>query len=195
MYYRVLESLEKFLDEVEINNLNATENTTTFIYQTFALQVQNIDPSSFEEQTLNVDLGSVKEAMNITGDIDSSALITAMQFLDNATAAIHISEELFNYCTTGNGAQRLSYSVFLQDTLFRSNDPSVRIGSLIIAGRLKCNVSRMAPVGVNITLRSANDVIKKLYYIGIILLALSACLIIIIGECHSGSLCSMEPWS
>ena len=158
MLYRVLESLERFLDEVDINTLNTTENTTMFIYQTFSLQVQNIDPYSFEEQTLNVDLGSVEEAMNISGGINSGALITTMQFLDNATAGIHISEELLKHCTTGEGSQRLSYSVFLYDTFFQSKDPFVRIGSLIIAARLKCNTSRMAPVGVNITLRSGNDV-------------------------------------
>ena len=156
----MLESLERFLDEVEINTLNSTENTTMFLYQTFALQVQNVDPSSFEEQTLNVDLGSVEEAMNITGSIDNSALITAMEFLNNATAAIHISNELLKYCTLGERAQRLSYSVFLFDTFFRSQDPLMRIGSLIIAARLNCdvNITSTLPVGVNITLRSNKDV-------------------------------------
>ena len=156
----MLRSLERFLDEVEINTLNTTENSTALVYRTFALQVQNIDPSSIEGQTFNVDLGSVEEAMNITGSIDDSALITTMDFLNNATAAIHVSEELMKYCTPRESTQRLSYSVFLLDTFFRSQDPLMTIGSLIIAARLKCdmNTTSTLPVGVNITLRSSNDV-------------------------------------
>ena len=152
----MLQSLDRFLDEVEINT---TENATFFFYRTFALQVQNVDPSSIDQQIFNVDLGSVEEAMNITGSIDASSLITAMELFNNATAAIDISEEVLKDCynTLEESTQRLSYSVFLLDTFFRSQDPLMKIGSLIIAARLKCGMNTTNTL-VNVTLRSSNDV-------------------------------------
>ena len=131
-----------------------------FSYRTFALQVQNIDISSLNGQTFNVDLRSVEEARNMTGDIDDSNLITqenVMEALSNATAAIHISEELLNHCTPGLTNQRLSYSVFLFDSFFLSQNPNETIGSLIIAARLKCGSNTTVPP-INFTLLSSNDV-------------------------------------
>ena len=147
---------------MDVDTSNTTANTSMFSFRTFALQVQNIDSSSFKGQTFNVDLGSVEEAMNITGTIEDSALITledVMDVLNNATAAIQISEQLLEQCTLGEKTQRLSYSVFLFDTFFRSQDPNLTIGSLIVAARLKCGVNGTLPVPVNVTLRSSDNVI------------------------------------
>lgn len=157
---RLIDSLERFLDEVEINNFNTSSNTTKFLQQTFALQVQNIDISSLNGETFNVDLGSVAEAMNITRDIEESDLITienVVNALSNATAAIHVSEELLEYCTRGRTNQRLGYSVFLSDTLFRNQDENTTVGSLIIAARLRCGENSTHPP-VNVTLLSSNEV-------------------------------------
>ena len=156
--FRVLLSLDKFLDKVDINSTNTT--SINFSYRTFAIQVQNIDISSLNGQTFNVDLGSVDEARNMMGDIDDSNLITrenVMEALSNATAAIHISEELLNHCTPRLTNQRLSYSVFLFDSFFLSQNPNETIGSLIIAARLKCGSNTTVPP-INFTLLSSNDV-------------------------------------
>ena len=151
-----------FLDRVEIDS---SWNATVYSYQTFALQIQNIDLSSFKGETFNVDLGSVERAMNNTGGIDDSALITVkniMESLNNATAAIYISEELLEYCFKKNGsrAQRLSYSVFLFDTFFRSQNPTNQPASLIIGARVTCSVNETLPMGVRATFRSRNNVRK-----------------------------------
>lgn len=161
LYVRLLDSLETFLDKVEIDSTNTSGTVTVFTRQTFALQLQNINVSSFKGQTFNVDLGSVEEAMNITDNIDDSALITVENTVDpfnNATAAIHISEELLKYCFSRESSQRLSYSVFLFDSLFRSQNPQDRIGSLIIAARLTCGENVTLPMGITTTFRFSSNV-------------------------------------
>ena len=156
-----MKSLERFLDQVEIGTLNTTEITSVFLYRTFALQIQNVNISSFEGQTFIVDFGSVEEAMNFTGGVNSGALIlaeNAMDALNNATAAIHIPKKALEYCTQGEKAQRLSHSVFLFDTFFRSQTPVKKIGSLIIGARLQCGGNGTLPMAVSVTLRSSNNV-------------------------------------
>ena len=62
-YFRLLESLQSFLDEVEISN--STMNQTVFAFKTFALQVQTLDSAEYQGQTFSVDLGSVEEALKL----------------------------------------------------------------------------------------------------------------------------------
>ena len=131
-----------------------------FLQRTFALQVQSVNVSSLNGQTFNVDLGSVDEARNITEDIEDGDLITienAIDALNNATAAVHVSEGLLEYCSRGRETQRLGYSVFLFDTFFRGQDTNTTIGSLIVSTRLKCGNNTSHPP-VHITLRSSNEV-------------------------------------
>ena len=135
---------------------NSSSNITIFSYKTFAFQVQNIDISRVTEQTLSAKLGSVEQAKTITGDIDSD-LITHKNDINNATAAIQISKQLLEHCSLGLINQRLSFSLFLFDTFFQSNDPNMTIGSLIIAARLKC-VSNTSLPPINITLLSSEEV-------------------------------------
>ena len=118
--------------------------------------MQNIDISRVTEQTLSAKLGSVEQAKTITGDIDSD-LITQRNDINNATAAIQISKQLLEHCSLGLINQRLSFSLFLFDTFFQSNDPNMTIGSLIIAARLKCASNTSLPP-INITLLSSEEV-------------------------------------
>lgn len=160
MLHRVLESLTRFLNEVEIESdtyttSNTTSNIIVFSYRTFALQIQNINLTSFKGQTFNVDLGPVEEAMKITRSIDDIALITlenTTDILHNATASIYISEELLEYCfnTVEENVHRLSYTVFLTDAFFQTPNSSQKIGSLIIAAKLNYSKSINLPVGIDI---------------------------------------------
>ena len=99
--------------------------------------------------------------MKITGSINDNALITrsllnTTDVLNNATASIHISQELLDYCFNAleENVQRLSYSVFLSDAFFQARNSS-KIGSLIIAAGLNCSRggNGTLPVGVNTTFR------------------------------------------
>ena len=62
---RLLDSLTYFS-----NNLPITNSTSaTFTRKTYALRVNDINTSNFEGETLSVNLGSVQEAMDISGNI------------------------------------------------------------------------------------------------------------------------------
>ena len=154
LFFRILESFGRFLDNVDIDMTNSS-NITIFSYKTFAFQVQNIDISRVTEQTLSAKLGSVEHAKTITGDIDSD-LITHKND-DNATATIQITKQLLEYCSLGIINQRLSFSLFLFDSFFQSRDPNMTIGSLIVAARLKCASNTSLPP-INITLLSSEEV-------------------------------------
>ena len=145
---RLLKSLEEFLDNVEIDDWNTSGNNSVhnFLQETFALQVQDINSSSLSGQTFYVDLGSVEEARNVTKDIEDGDLITLESLMNNTTAAISISKDLLEYCTrermlSSSQTVRLTFSVFLFDTFFHSQDPNTTVGSLIVSARLKCNVT------------------------------------------------------
>ena len=145
-YFRLLESLQSFLDEVEISN--STMNQTVFAFKTFALQVQTLDSAEYQGQTFSVDLGSVEEALKLEQKIDRHDLITSdmvMGAVTDATASIELAENLLecrnssmcNLTSTNATTNRLSYSVFLLDTLFQSVSQShQKIGSVIVAAKL-----------------------------------------------------------
>ena len=143
--FRLLESLQSFLDRVEI--MNGSTNQTVFAFKAFALQVQTVDPAEYQGQTFSVDLGSVEETMKLEQKIDKHDLVASDMVMDavtGATASIQLPENLlecFNSCnltSTNTTARRLSYSVFLLDTLFQNvNQSNLKIGSIIVAARLR----------------------------------------------------------
>ena len=149
----MLESLENFLDKVEVDqDVNGTNNQTAFAFETFALQIQELDPQEYQGQTFSVDLGSVEEAMNMEQNIEEGDLVTSetvMEVVTGATASMQLPEDLLerlDSCTSKTNSnlisaspQRLSYSVFLSDVLFQNlNQSHLKIGSIIVAARLKC---------------------------------------------------------
>ena len=139
IFFRLLSSLETFADEVETNT---SANRTLYALQSFALQVQDVDETTFAGEAFSVDLGSVEEATNITNTIDQSALVTMMEALNSATASLQISNSVLSACenqgTHANNNYRLSYSVFRSDGLFQSMNANNSIGSIIIGARLRC---------------------------------------------------------
>ncbi len=147
--FRLLESLEKFLDRVEISN--STTNQTVFAFKTFALQVQTVDPAEYQGQTFRVNLGSVEESVRLEQNIEQRDLVTSDMVMDavtGATASIQLPEDLLECLNSSTcnststnfnaTAHRLSYSVFLLDTLFQNvNQSHLKIGSIIVAARLR----------------------------------------------------------
>ena len=127
--------------------MNGTANKTIFALKAFALQIQTFDPEEYQGQTFSVDLGSVEEAVQLKQKIEQDNLITSdmvMNAVTDATASIQLPENLLENLDSGNltstniTSQRLSYSVFLSDTLFQNvNQSHLKIGSIIVAARLK----------------------------------------------------------
>ena len=172
----MLESLENFLDKVEVEqDVNGTNNQTVFAFETFALQIQDLDPQEYQGQTFSVDLGSVEEAMNMEQNIEEGDLVTSetvMEVVTGATASMQLPEDLLeslDSCTfTINSnlisatPQRLSYSVFLSDVLFQNlNQSHLKIGSIIVAARLKCADNTTLNTSVQSTFQVDRGVIKK----------------------------------
>ena len=161
-HFRLLESLQTFLDKVEVEqNGNSTTNSTptVFAFETFALQVQQFDPKEYKGQMFSINLGSLEEAKEGNQMIDNGALITRQLESQQdktdtegslnamTTASLQLPEDLLDSChrsdTNANFTsiipQRLSYSVFKSDILFQNpNQSHLSIGSIIIAARLKC---------------------------------------------------------
>lgn len=156
-FCRILNNLAYFSDSVDVTSSNNTSGNKLLLgYDTYALQLQNIDTDKFKGQTFSVNLGSVEEAMQTKEEFED-ALKTSemiMQVLDNSTAAVQLPE---NFLATieecrdddTNPLQRLSYSVFLTDILFQGqNQSKFDIGSIIVSTRLRCaeNITLTNPV-------------------------------------------------
>ncbi len=167
--FRLLESLQNFLDQVEVEqDENSTTNSTqtVFAFETFALQVQQLDPEEYKGQTFSVNLGSLQEVREDNQTIEQEALVTGelesatdlkhehdttdnegvMKTMAGTTASLQLPEDLLDSCSDVNSTltsaapQRLSYSVFKSDILFQNlNQSHLSIGSIIVAARLRCS--------------------------------------------------------
>ena len=148
--------------------MNGTANQTVFAFKAFALQVQTLDPEEYHGQTFSIDLGSVEEATQLKQKIEQENLITSDMVMDavtGATASIQLPENLLENLNSGNltsanvTAQRLSYSVFLSDTLFQNvNQSHLRIGSIIVAARLKNTDNTTLNTSIQTTFQTSRKV-------------------------------------
>ena len=87
---RLLESLQNFLDKVEVElDENSTSNSSNmiFAFETFALQVQELDPEEYKGQVFRVNLGSLEEATKDNQTIELENLVTSE--LESATNLNH----------------------------------------------------------------------------------------------------------
>ena len=140
---------------------NSTDNVTVFSYTAFALQIQEIDVNTFEGQTFIITLGSYEQATNRTQQIDRENLVTfntvlnstdknQLNFSEESTASIRIPSSLSDQlitCSnlTSNRFQRLSYSVFISDSLFQPRNRSqFRVASIILAPRFHCTLGNIS---------------------------------------------------
>ena len=131
---RILNSLTRFSDEVVINSTEDKQRLTV-AKENYALQVQEIDPSLFAGDSFNVDLGTVEEAMNTSGNIDPQALLTLLSPLSNATGSLSVSERVVADCNSSN--VRLGYSVFVSSSLFPTESVNTTVASIILNLRLR----------------------------------------------------------
>ena len=103
--------------------------------------MNDINTSNFKGETLSVNLGSVQEAMNISGNINEEAIETTSgkTVYQNRTASVQVPASVFQDLGQSSGQQRLSYAVFVRDTLFQSseeNQSNLTVGSIIVAVRV-----------------------------------------------------------
>ena len=125
-------SLTTFGDEVV---LNTTEDKQIFTRKNFVIQIQEIDPATFAGESFNVDLGTVEEAMNKSGNIDPQDLLTLLNPLSNATGSLTVSDKVIEKSNSSN--VRLGYSVFVSSSLFPTESVNTTVASIILNLRLR----------------------------------------------------------
>ena len=161
--------------------MNGTANKTVFALKVFALQIQTLDTEEYQGQTFSIDLGSVEEAIQLKQKMEQENLITSDMVMDavtGATASIQLPENLLESLNSGNltstnaTAQRLSYSVFLSDTLFQNvNQSHLKIGSIIVAARLKDADNTTLNTSIQITFQTNRKVrTTELIFMALIIL-------------------------
>ena len=152
--YRVLDNLAMFSDLLDLSTSSndSGHDGVVFGFETYALQLQDIDPNSFNGsgQTFSVNLGSVENALQSEGDLGDS-LVTSemvMDILVKSTASVYLPNSFLEEVENDTNMSRLSYSVFLTDILFQSpNQSGFDIGSIIVSVRLR-NTTLLNPIQV-----------------------------------------------
>ena len=140
-----------FSDNVPLQN---GSNTTTFTRKTFALLVKEVDVMTFSDETLFINLGTVEEATNTSEEIDPNSLVVSTSNIANTSAVTTAEVEVPQTALIGEGkpTQRLSYTVFANDSLFQSADEiqnNITLGSIVVSVRV--NVSNELPNPIRVT--------------------------------------------
>ena len=138
------------------------EDEVIFGFDTYALQLQDVDPHLFNGQTFTVNLGSVEDALQSNGNLGASLNTSEMVMnilVNHTTSSVKLPENFFTGSmnrSMENGSNstdelRLSYTVFLTDILFQSpNQSSFDIGSIILSTRLSSEVElNLGPIEVS----------------------------------------------
>lgn len=169
---RVLDSLESFQDRVVLSNdHNDTLQERVFAFETFALQLQEVDPETYKAQAFTINLGSIEDISNSSGKIPDESLMTQdtmVELLNNATASIQLPDDLLDHlsdCSEMNTStanvtliRRLSYSVFLSNALFQSTElDEYKLGSVIVAARMNINCGNDTSLNTAITASFATN--------------------------------------
>lgn len=155
---RLLESLRTFSENVPItaNSSNYTNDSNFVVYafENFGLILEDVEEENFDGQAFNVDLGPVKEAIRNNGAISEDSLVRMASALPNATAAVVVSDSLFDIDTNYQNSDlnnnssivngnvnsqkssnlRLIFTVFLLSSVFQNNKTDcseLAIGSII----------------------------------------------------------------
>ena len=119
LLYRILGSLETFLDNIDLSSSTqrTSDNLTVFSYDTFALQVKDIDTENFNGQAFLVVLGSVEQAMNISlSGIEEDSLITVDSVSDSTRVKRAADDSGVDLIT--NVQEDTTASIQLPSTLF-----------------------------------------------------------------------------
>ena len=113
---------------------NSTNDTLAFALNNFALLLRDVDPRNFSGELFSIDLGAVGEAIQNTAGVDEESLVTML--VPNATASAELPESLFEENVNTARRQRVTFGVFLTNTLFLTPETDCResaIGSVVLS--------------------------------------------------------------
>lgn len=132
---RLLSSLSTFADKVNISNTSLLVTR-----KTYAILIEDVDTNSFIGETLTIDLGSAEEVFDEENIISGMALSkkerTNSFYSERFTASVEVPPALFRDVGSDDTIQkqRISYSVFVQGSLFLSQNASQK--SIIVGVRV-----------------------------------------------------------
>lgn len=140
-----------------------------FGFDTYALQLQDIDPDLFNGQTFTVNLGSVEDALQASGNLGDYLKTSemVMNILVNSTASVNLPDNFFagsvkrsmEDVSNNTNELRLSYSVFLTDILFQSQNQSIVFGSIVMSTRLSSEADFIPLNPIEVSFRTIRMVI------------------------------------
>ena len=99
--------------------------------------------------------------MSINRNIREEAIETTpgIKAYQNSTASVQVPESIFQDLGQSSGQQRLSYAVFVRDTLFQSseeNQSNLTVGSIIVAVRVNgTTASGNLSTPINVTFQAS----------------------------------------
>ena len=167
--------MESFLDRVILSDdENNTLQERVFAFETFALQLQEVDPESYKAQAFTVNLGSIEDISNISGKIPDESLMIQDSVMENATASVQLPDDLLDHlvdCNEVNASvdnttltRRLSYSIFLSNALFQSTEvDKYELGSVIVAARMNINCGNGTSLNTHITATFATNKTVRIF--------------------------------
>ena len=170
---RVLDNLARFSDLLDLSasSGNASgEDKVIFGFDTYALQLQDVDPDLFNGQTFTVNLGSVEDALQSDGTLGASLNTSEMVMdvlVNITTSSIKLPENFFTGSmnrsmendSDSTNELRLSYTVFVTDILFQSpNQSRFDIGSIVVSTRLSSEVDPVPLNPFQVSFRTVNMV-------------------------------------
>ena len=159
MISSIIENLEIFSDL-----FNGTQDFK-FSFNKFALQLEDVELHSFHGQSFLVNLGSVEEALKrgmAIGFYNLKVSEAVLMTLKNSTALVEIPEEILTDTSGRKSQDRISYTVFLTDTLFQT-EPKSKVGSIILSVRVSSIGNATLTIPVIIQLRKlSNESIRAL---------------------------------
>ena len=139
-----------FSDNVPLQN---DSNTTTFTRKTFALLVKEVDVMRFDDETLFINLGTVEEATNTSEQIDPNSLVVSTSNIADmnlvTTAEVEVPQSVLS---DEEPTQRLSYTVFANDSLFQSADETQNntvLGSIVVSVRVNVSNELSSPIRIS----------------------------------------------
>ena len=92
-----------------------------------------IDINTFAGESFNVDLGTMEEAMNNSGNIDSRALVSLLNPLSSATGSLTVSNRVSERINSNaSNSVQLSYSMFVSSSLFPAESVNTTVASIVL---------------------------------------------------------------
>ena len=128
--HRIINSLSQFTSQVKLPR-NSTN--VTFTFQSYGIQLFDVSPETFQGQNFAVNLGSLQNARNLSNPLNIENISDELD--NDATLYVQVAPETLE--NSQDSANRLSFVVYRQDSIFLNNtnatESGITIDSLVVS--------------------------------------------------------------